>query len=478
MSTVGIHIFRRDYRLNDNTSLIELCSKVDIVIPIFIFTTQQIKNNEYRSDNCVQFLCESLVDLNQQLKNVNSDLYLFYGDEFIVLDTLIKEIMKTNNLKMISFNKDMTDYSQKRDNKIIKICNEKNIEVINLDDITLQPLGTVLTGNGNMFTKFTPFYRSLMKLKVNDISHNNYKNFITSRHGLNKILEKLKFYITIDDMMKENGLILGKNNNKLIEHGGRENGLKILKNINDWKDYDNNRDELIYNTTHLSAFNKFGCISVREVFHHMKNKLGINSDLIRQMVWRDFFYNLSYLHPEIYKGSLNIKFNNIKWENDISKFKKWCNGETGFPVVDAAMRELNTTGYMHNRGRLIVSNFLVRLLHVDWRWGEKYFAKQLYDYDPAQNNFGWQTGAATTPTISRPLSQTILNPWIQSSNFDKDALYIKKWIPELKNVKPNDLHKWDIYCKEYLEKGIKYLEPIIDYKKEKEHNLALYKKYI
>ncbi len=478
MSTVGIHIFRRDYRLHDNTSLIELCSKVDVVIPIFIFTTQQITNNPYRSDNCIQFLCESLVDLNQQLKTISSELYIYYGDEYTVLDTIIKEIMKVSHLKMISFNKDMTEYSQKRDDKIKKMCYEKNIEVIQLDDITLQPLGTVLTGSGTMFTKFTPFYRALMKLKVNDVKNNHYKNFVMSRHHLHKILQKLKYSITTDDMMKENGLILGKINDKLIEHGGRENGLKILKNITEWKDYDDKRDELSYNTTHLSAFNKFGCVSVREVFHSMKTKLGLDSDLIRQMVWRDFFYNLSYLHPEIYKGAMNTKYNNIKWENDLNKFKKWCDGKTGFPIVDACMREINTTGYMHNRGRLIVSNFLVRLLHIDWRWGEKYFAKQLYDYDPAQNNFGWQTGAATTPTISRPLSQTILNPWIQSSNFDNQGDYIKKWIPELKDVKSSDLHKWNDSCKLYLEQGIKYLEPIIDYKKEKEHNLALYKKYI
>jgi deoxyribodipyrimidine photo-lyase len=210
----------------------------------------------------------------------------------------------------------------------------------------------------------------------------------------------------------------------------------------------------------------------------MKDKLGKDSGIIRQMYWRDFFYNLSYLHPEIYKGAMTTKYNNIKWENDLSKFKKWCDGKTGFPVVDACMKELNTTGYMHNRGRLIVSNFLVRLLHIDWRWGEKYFAKQLYDYDPAQNNFGWQTGAATTPTISRPLSQTILNPWIQSSNFDNQGYYIKKWLPELKDVNSKDLHKWNDSCKLYLEQGVKYLEPIIDYKKEKEYNLALYKKYI
>jgi deoxyribodipyrimidine photo-lyase len=217
MSTIGIHIFRRDYRLHDNTSLIELCSKVDIVIPIFIFTTKQITNNPYRSDNCIQFLCESLIDLNQQLSKYNSKLYIFYGDEFKVLEDIISCIMKTNSVKYISFNKDMTAYSQERDLKLIKEYQNKNIEIINLDDITLQPLGTVLTGNGNMFTKFTPYYRSASKLKVNDVMINHYKNYVTSRHHISDSIRKLKHSITSDDMMKENGFILGKKNTKLID---------------------------------------------------------------------------------------------------------------------------------------------------------------------------------------------------------------------------------------------------------------------
>ena len=173
----------------------------------------------------------------------------------------------------------------------------------------------------------------------------------------------------------------------------------------------------------------------------------------------------------------------------MNNFKKWCDAQTGYPIVDACMRELNTTGYMHNRGRLIVSNFLCRLLNIDWKLGEKYFATKLYDYDPAQNNFGWQvSGSNTSGTTSRPLEQTIMNPWIQSAKFDKEAKYIKKWCPELEKVKASHLHKWNVYYSEYhLDDGgddgdhkihINYIKPIVDYSIEKENNLKMYKKYL
>jgi len=162
-------------------------------------------------------------------------------------------------------------------------------------------------------------------------------------------------------------------------------------------------------------------------------------------------------------------------------FNAWKDGKTGYPVVDACMRELNTTGYMHNRGRLIVSSFLCRMLHINWQWGEKYFAQKLVDYDPAQNNFGWQvSGANSSGTTSRPLEQTILNPWIQSVQFDHDGKYIKKWLPELKDVIPGDLHNWykAQTCDKWLLQDVKYIKPIVDYKIEKENNLKMYRKYI
>lgn len=479
--TLAIHIFRRDYRLYDNTSLIEVCKTHDLVLPIFIFTHKQITQNSLRSDNCVQFLCESLNDLAQQLSAKGGSLYIYFGDEFAILNALFSKLMKTSGfeLKTVSFNKDMTAYSQQRDSAIKKICAKNDLAVIEMDDITLQPLGSVVTGStGKMYTKYTPYWRAASAKKVNDAVHNHHDNYVTRNSAIGKSALALKDNISIDDVMKPNGKIMGPVNEFLPTRGGRQNGLKILSKILQWKDYNDKRDMLIYDTTHLSPFNKFGCVSVREVYHAMKSKLGNNSDLLKQLYWRDFFYNLSYLNPDIYKQALNPKFANIKWENDTHKFKLWCEGKTGFPVVDACMREINKTGYMHNRGRLIVSNFLVRLLHIDWRMGEHYFAKMLYDYDPAQNNLGWQIGAATSPTISRPLSQTILNPWIQSYNFDPTGEYIKKWMPELNDVTPGHLHKWNEHCDKWIEKGVKYIKPMVDYKEERERNLKLYKKYI
>lgn len=508
MSTYCIHIFRRDYRLDDNTTLIEACKTHDVVIPIFIFTSKQIDKaaNPYRSDNCVQFLCESLQDLDKQIKKESnkSQLYIYYVDdkpsnnEISLLDTFIKQIP---NLKTISFNMDYTKYSQERDSKIAKFCDEHKIKCLSLDDICLNPIGTVLNGSGSPYTKFTPFWRASAKKDIKKPVSNICKHYVQTSSAIGKILLKTKESISISDVMQPSGKygIMGTHiNDKLPERGGRDNGLAILKHIKEWNDYGDGRDMLTYKTTHLSPFNKFGCVSIREVYWSIlhanpsgKQKSDAEDGLIRQLFWRDFFYNLSHFHPEIYsEAALNPKYRKIKWSEtaDSNKhFELWCKGETGFPVVDACMRELNATGYMHNRGRMVVANFLCRLLHIDWKKGERYFASKLYDYDPTQNNFGWQvSGANSSGTTSRPLEQTIMNPWLQSSQFDKNGEFIKKWIPELKNVDAKDLHRFCDVWEKYLGSTgngsskvvIEYFKPIVDYKIEKEKNLKMYKKQL
>ena len=485
--TLCIHIFRRDYRLYDNTALIKAASKYDIIIPVFIFTDKQINpaKNPYRSDNAVQFLVESLADLDKQLQQHKSQLLIFYDNlatkdtnEFHLLESLIKTL-EPHNLKAIAFNADYTKYSQERDARTAQICKSNNLECLVEDDICLHPPGTIQTTTGKVYTKFTPFWRAGMASPVRQPITNPAKNYIHSTSQIAKELKKLSHWIPLEEVMKPEARVLGKHNPELVEQGGRTNGLAILKRITDWRDYDDDHDQLTYNTTHLSAFNKYGCVSIREVFHAMVSRLGKESGVVRQLFWRDFFYHLSSKYPEIYEHALNPRYRGIQWKTDANAYKAWCNGRTGFPIVDACMRELNTTGYMHNRGRLIVSNFLCRLMHQDWHLGERYFASRLYDYDPAQNNFGWQvSGANSSGTTSRPLEQTILNPWIQSAQFDTTGEYIKKWCPELKDVNPRDLHKWDSKCREWLDKGVKYLEPMLDYKSEKEKNLKMYKKYL
>jgi deoxyribodipyrimidine photo-lyase len=265
-----------------------------------------------------------------------------------------------------------------------------------------------------------------------------------------------------------------KNNPNILVHGGRMNGLKLLKQaLLKQKDYGKDRDYLFYNTTHLSAYIKFGCVSVREVYHSFSQEFGKKSAIIKELFWREFFVNILYCYPEVIGKSYIEKYRKIKWNKSISLFELWKEGKTGFPVVDAGMRELNTTGYMHNRVRMIVASFLVKVLLLDWRLGEKYFSQKLTDYDIASNNGNWQSISSTGADM-KPYFRD-MNPWIQSQKFDVNTEYIKKWIPELKDVLPKDIHKW--YNTYELEKykDISYPKPIVVYEDQKKKMLELYK---
>jgi deoxyribodipyrimidine photo-lyase len=333
---------------------------------------------------------------------------------------------------------------------------------------------------GHAYTKFTPFLRATLAHKI---AHPDGAHVSLANGGLDGVSE---FSGALD------GFYGGTKNTQLPEKGGRSQGKHILAGIGEWRKYSDKRDLLAYKTTHLSPFNKFGCVSIREVYWAIHEKLGASgADLIRQLVWRDFYYNLSASHPYIYtKGAMNPRWQgtDIKWRKGAEAtklFKAWVQGRTGVPVVDACMREIATTGYMHNRGRLIAANYLCRILGVDWRRGEKYFACVLYDYDPAQNSFGWQVNAAVSGTESRPLSQTILNPWIQSAKYDPDCEYIKKWLPEMASVPARHIHRWDKYGSGYhtiaesdpkikKELGKYPRAPLIDYDEGKRANLKAY----
>jgi len=233
------------------------------------------------------------------------------------------------------------------------------------------------------------------------------------------------------------------------------------------------RNFLTYETTNLSAYINLGLLSIREVYYKIVEKLGKQNNLIDELYWRDFYYNILYFFPHVVGKSFNEKYDKIKWNNNKTKFKKWCDGKTGFPVVDACMRQMNETGYMHNRGRMIVASFLTKDLLIDWRWGEKYFATQLLDYNISANNGGWQW-ASGSGTDAQPYFR-IFNPWTQSKNFDKDCEYIKNWVPELKNVENKDIHNW---FKTYDKYEIDYPEPMVNHDDERKNTLKIYKKYI
>lgn len=476
--TIGIHIFRRDLRLQDNTALLEAYRQNDIVIPIFIFSPKQVTNNPYKSDKSVQFMIESLEDLERNLqKNNNSDqqpILFFYGDEIEILSYLFKEI----GFKNLYVNADYTPFSKTRDQKIERMCERLQIGFHSYHDVCLFQPGSILTGSGSPYQKFSPFFENCIEnrekiQKVQTFKFNN-KTFVSNIEMQHKSL-----YLKNKINLMEAYVKFTNPNPYNQMFGGTTEGYKKLASVKHQGRYNIERNDLTKETTQLSPYLKFGCLSIREVYEKFLKELGLQNDLIKQLIWRDFYIHLMDAFPQVMQGkSLKAKYDKIKWGNNREWFKKWCNGETGFPIVDACMMQLNNTGYMHNRGRLIVSSFLIKVLQIDWRWGEKYFAQKLVDYDPAANNGNWQW-ASGSGADSQPYFR-IFNPWLQSFKHDKDALYIKKWLPQLENanIPARHLHEWNVYFDEYNLKEIGYFKPIVDYYKMKEKTLEMYKKNV
>ena len=461
---LGIFIFRRDLRLDYNTGFakcLEMCEKV---IPIFILNPLQVgSENKYRSSPSIQFMIESLGDLKLQLNNKGGDLYVFMGENIKILDHLIKK----TNADALFVNKDYTPYSKKRDILIEKQCKNHAVEFHSYHDVCLFEPGTITTDSGETYKKYTPFYNKCMSL-VSSIERTNKTRF--HKDWYEKRI-KSPFFISLNDAYVK----LAEISEKVVVVGGRDRGLSIVSSLKHYNNYEKCRNFLTYDTTHLSAYLKYGCISVVEVFNKLMSISGKTNPLIRQLIWRDFYIHILDAYPQVLQGkSLKPQYDAIKWENNLNWFRHWKNGTTGFPVVDACMRQLNEIGFMHNRGRMIVASFLIKNLRIDWRWGEKYFAQNLVDYDPAANNGNWQwvsgSGADSQPYFR------IFNPWTQSEKFDKECEYIKKWCPELESVPPKHIHQWDEYYKEHPE--INYPAPIINYKESREKALLMYKKYL
>ncbi len=438
MSDIAIFIFRRDLRLIDNTTLNKIrdsYSEIKI-LPIFIFKKEQIDKtkNSYYSSNSVQFLFESLDELPQ--------LNFYYTDNDLSILNLLKSKYKAS-LKIIGFNKDYTPYACKRDNEIQKWCQSNQITLITEEDYTLHKIGEISKDDKKPYLKYTPFYKKAIIKKPASINTNNKYNFIKDNDS--KTLKDFSFLRPLA-------------NPNIKVNGGRTKALEIIKKLkaNYFKNYYEEREfPFLDKTTKLSAYIKFGCISIREVYY----SIPVNHGIVRELLWHDFYANITYFFPYIFGSAYNRKYTNIKWDNNETNFNKWKEGKTGFPLVDAAMRQLNEVGWMHNRCRMIVASFLTKNLFIDWRKGEHYFATRLVDYDPSSNNGGWQW-CASTGTDSQPYFR-IFSPMAQLQKFDKNCLFIKKWIPELRDIDNKIILNWD-------KKNInnhKYPAPIIDFSK-------------
>ena len=450
----GLFIFRRDLRIIDNNSLNFLSELCNNIYTIFIFTPEQVgTGNKYKSDNSVQFMIESLEDLATNIHKEGGQLYTFYGKN----NKVITDCIKAFDINVVAFNLDITPYARERDNEIVKLCDQMKLYIIYDHDYYLHPSGSIKTRSGEPYQKFTPYYETASKIKIQPPSK---KKQLPLRKKVTHIPNQISLEQSIKKFTKINPNILVK--------GGRPTALKmLLKAAKTIKNYNSVHNDLSKKTSELSASIKFGCISIREAYKALHG----NSGIIRQLYWRDFYANIMYEYPYVLGHSLKPKYDKIHWHHNSNWFNAWKKGETGYPIVDAGMRQMNTTGYMHNRARLIVASFLVKTLLIDWREGEEYFAQTLTDYDVANNNGNWQWisgGGADSQPYFR-----VFNPWRQTEEYDPKCEYIKKWVPELGDVPEKDILKWDTKYIEY--KDITYPKPIVNYQEQREKVLKLYK---
>ena len=412
MTEIHIFLFRRDFRIHDNLALnrlIAVCGSGSI-FPMFIFNPAQIyaKNNPYFSNNCVQFMIESLDDLD---KHIHVNYYESGGGGHGNSDIdVFVELSKKYKIKTIAYNKDYSPFAIKRDGIIEEWASEHGIRIITEEDYTLYPMGAIRNNKDEPYKVFTPFYKKSLAIKVKSVS-SNVLNINVIKHI--KRFDKHRYYEPNDD---------------IAVRGGRDKALERFKKI--MTDYAKTRDyPAMDKTTRLSAYIKFGCVSIREVYYNYKNV----KELQRELLWREFYANILYYFPHVLGNAFKEQYDNVKWTNNKEWFKRWCQGKTGYAMVDAGMAQLNKTGWMHNRLRMITAMFLTKDLLIDWRWGEKYFATKLVDYDPASNNGGWQW-SASTGTDSQPYFR-IFNPDLQLKRYDKDYEYIRTWIPAFETEK-------------------------------------------
>jgi deoxyribodipyrimidine photo-lyase len=438
----SLFIFRRDLRVYDNTALNKALRLSGQVLPCFIFDPRQVEPHPYQSKPALQFMLQSIRDLQQQLQTAGGKLGLYHA----LPAQVIRSVFQQQRIEAVFINRDYTPFSRRRDYELADVCQQLGISLHTLPDALLTEPELAVKSDQTPYKVFTAFYNHARQFPVALPQALTNKNFLSP--ASNFTVERL-------------GLSLVEPKPDVIQ-GGRNHALAILNQLKAYADYQNTRDfPALDATSKLSAHLKFGTCSVREVYYSITEQLGSEHPLLRQLYWRDFFTHIAYHFPQVFGQPFLEKFANLHWDNNHDYFQAWREGKTGFPIVDAGMRELNATGFMHNRLRMITSSFLVKDLHIDWRWGERYFAQHLVDYDPCVNNGNWQW-AASTGCDAQPYFR-IFNPWLQQQKFDPECRYIYRWIPELKTLSPETIHQWD---KKHHDCG--YPSPIIDHARESE----------
>jgi deoxyribodipyrimidine photo-lyase len=397
---VTLFWFRRDLRLEDNVGLYHALQSQFLVIPIFIFD-EDILDHLPKNDARVGFIHESLSKINQKLNEIGSSLLIKKGKTQQVWQSLTQEF----DIKEVFYNKDYEPYAIKRDLAIGQILDQNKIQTHCYKDQVIFEELEITKADGLPYTVYTPFknkwlekYNTMRPVQEYDAT-NQFSNFYKNNFD----------FPTLEQIGFEESAI------KVIPHN-----LTKVGNYHETRDF-----PAIDSTSYLSPHLRFGTVSIRKLVNWAVKK---NDVFLSELIWREFFMQILFSFPKVVTQNFKSAYDGIEWRNDEEDFKRWCSGTTGYPMVDAGMRQLNQTGYMHNRVRMVVASFLCKHLLINWQWGEAYFAQKLLDYDLSANVGNWQW-AAGTGCDAAPYFR-VFNPEIQLKKFDEKGIYIRKWIPE------------------------------------------------
>ena len=403
-SPITVFWHRRDLRIEDNAGLYQALSSAANVLPVFIFDTNILEHLEDKEDARVSFIYEQIMRIKKEYENYGSSLLIEIGKPTDVFQKLIK----TYTIVGVHTNADYEPYALQRDEEIRSLLSSSNISFQTHKDHVVFEKDEILKKDGTPYTIFTP-YMKVWKERL--------KNYpITNFDSEKKLSSLYKCKPLPAPSLKEIGF-----EHSLLKIPSVEVTEKLIRSYHETRDY-----PAIEGTSRLGIHFRFGTISIRE---KAKKAMLLNEIYLNELIWREFYQMIIYQFPHSTQNSFKKKYDAIRWINDEKQFKIWCEGKTGYPIVDAGMRELNATGHMHNRVRMIVASFLTKHLLIDWRWGETYFASKLLDYELASNVGGWQW-AAGCGCDAAPYFR-VFNPTLQANKFDAQAVYIKKWVPEI-----------------------------------------------
>lgn len=424
---VNIFWFRRDLRLEDNTALNVALKSDRTVLPIFIFDSNILDDLEDKDDARVTFIHYQISDIHQQLHSKNSGVKVYHGEPIKIWHKLVESY----DIGEVFTNRDYEPYARNRDKAVYEFLSSKSISFNTYKDHVIFEKKEVVKDDGNPYVVFTP-YSKQWKKRLQE-----YPFQVSS-----SIFDYENFYEFSSDIPSLDTLGFKKST---IEIPPNDLDEALISKYSETRDY-----PAVKGTSRLGIHLRFGTVSIRKVAELAMSK---NETFLNELIWREFYQMILFHFPKVVGNNFRAKYDQVEWRNNEKDFEAWCQGRTGYPIVDAGMRELNTTGHMHNRVRMIVASFLTKHLLIDWRWGEAYFAKKLLDFELASNNGGWQW-AAGTGTDAQPYFR-IFNPESQTKKFDPELKYIKKWVPEFQELS--------------------YPKPIVDHKFARERCLDTFK---